>query len=151
MQPSPTTDACTRLNTAQSPNCCFPALDPHPFLWLGMRPGANAPAVGHHATTWRPRHGDGPSSEWPRISTQPSLTSQIHGKCPAAQGELQLVCSSQLKPQQTELFLAHAGVVPHPICEDIAHFLVLDLTVQNPQRAHFFRVSGRHDCRTAFV
>ena len=50
--------------------------------------------MGHHATTWHPRRGDGPSSKWPRISTQPSLTSLSPGKCPAARGELQLVCSS---------------------------------------------------------
>ena len=30
---------------------------------------ANAPAVGHHATTWRSRRGDGPPRKWPRIST----------------------------------------------------------------------------------
>ena len=62
-----------------------------------MRPGANAPAAGHHVTTWRPSRGDSPSSEWPRISTQPSLTGQSPDKSPAAQGKLQLVCSLALR------------------------------------------------------
>ena len=82
--------------------------EPHLFptlaacLWLGMRPGASVPATGHHVTTWRPRRGDGPSSEWPRISTQPSLT----GQALASAQLLEASCSLSAAQQQEQPGLA---------------------------------------------